>query len=259
MKILAIATTGVLLAVPGQAAEKAGASEKSQMDAEKSRPEADKSRSGEARSGTVIEILSKSKLISGRAAPGAPDPGVAKGESLLVGFDAKNAPGVWDKSAGEVITAAGSVGGVRAAPAGDKSLYRSLGGGAESLFDFSKWSAGKPLASLSVYWGSIDSYNYLDLVNSQGKTVWTLAGSDLPQFNGDQRSPMTNQRVYLKFLPEADTQAARFRSKGAAFEFDNIGGSITGSVPEPGVWALLVIGFGFVGHVLRGRRQAMLS
>jgi hypothetical protein len=188
-------------------------------------------------------------------APGAPDPGMAPGETMLVTFDAPNVAGVTSTFAGPVITAAGSTGGVRAAPAGTVAggVYRSIGRGGSSLFDFSGWSGGRPLATASLYWGSVDAYNFLDVLNASGGVVRTIAGSDLPMFNGNQTLPMTNRRVFLNFDAAQNVTALRMRSTGAAFEFDNIAASA--AVPEPASWALLITGFGLIGYAMR-RRQA---
>lgn len=191
---------------------------------------------------------------------GVADAGPAPGQSLLVSFDAPNALGVTEFSSGSVITAAGSIGGVRAAPAGNNSVYRSLGGNSQSTFDFSGWTKGAPLASLSFEWGSIDSYNFVDFLNRRGETVWTIAGGDFPQFNGDQASAITNQRLLISFQREADVAAVRMRSKGSAFEFDSLAGAAgTGAVPEPASWLMMIVGFGFVGHSLRRRRNRAIA
>ncbi len=200
----------------------------------------------------VISNASKPDLISAYGRAGAPDPGPAKGEQIVVSFDKPNAPGVFEVSKGNVITKAGSIGGVRAAPAGNDSVYRSLGTNAFSHFYFQKWNNGRPLASLSFDWGSIDKYNFVDLINGHGDTVWTLAGSDLPRYDGNQKAAITNQRVFFEFQRKADISGARFRSSGVAFEFDAIAAN-GGVVPEPGVWAMLITGFGLIGHVLRRR------
>ncbi len=208
----------------------------------------------------AVSNASKPALISAFGRAGAPDPGPAPGQTMLVSFDAPNAFGVSDTSRGTVITGAGSIGGVRAAPAGNSSVYRSLGGASQSTFDFSGWTKGAPLASFSFEWGSIDSYNFVDFLNKKGDTVWTIAGSDLPQFNGDQSAPITNQRLLVTFQKEAEVAAVRMRSNGAAFEFDSLAGAAaTGAVPEPASWVMLIIGFGFIGHGLRRRRTGAVS
>jgi len=185
---------------------------------------------------------------------GAPDPGLARGETLVAGFDRPHAAGVTDSSRGAVITAAGSIGGVRAAPAGiGNSVYRSIGTGGSSVFDFTGWTRGHGLESFSVYWGSVDSYNFIDFLDIGGRQVATVAGNALPLANGNQTSAATNRRVFFDFRPEQKVTQVRFRSDGAAFEFDNLGASAV--VPEPENWALLIIGFGLVGVLARRRQQ----
>lgn len=43
-----------------------------------------------------------------------------------------------------------------------------------------------------------------------------------------------------------------FSSTGNSFEFD----SLAGGVPEPTTWALMIVGFGGAGALLRRRRRA---
>ena len=204
----------------------------------------------------TVSNASSVKLISAIGRAGGPAPG----ETLLVSFDAPNAFGVSDTSSGKVITDKGSIGGVRAAPAGNSSVYRSLGADSQSTFDFSGWAKGAPLASLSFEWGSIDSYNFVDFLNRKGETVWTTAGTDMPKFNGDQSAQLTNQRLLVSFQREADIAGVRMRSKGSAFEFDSLAGAAsTGAVPEPASWLMMIIGFGFIGHGLRRKRSRAVS
>ncbi len=186
------------------------------------------------------------------SAPGAPDPGLARGETLVASFDVANVKGVTDISRGAVITAAGSIGGVRAAPAGiGKSVYRSIGAGGQSIFDFTGFTQGRGLASFSVYWGSIDSYNFIDFLDVTGRQIATVSGKNLPLANGNQTAAITNRRVFFDFQPKEKVTAVRFRSDGAAFEFDNLGAA--GAVPEPESWALMILGFGCIGLAMRRR------
>lgn len=194
------------------------------------------------------------------SAAGAPDPGAAPGETLLVSFDAPHAAGVSELNFGKVITAAGSIGGVRAAPAGTgNGIYRSIGGGGRSRFDFTGWTGGRGLASLSLYWGSVDSYNHVDFLDPAGNTIASVSGNKLPLANGNQVAALTNRRVFFTFRPDEKVTGVQLRSDGAAFEFDSIAG--TGVVPEPASWALLITGFGFIGAALRQRRtrQSVLA
>jgi hypothetical protein len=189
-------------------------------------------------------------------APGAPDPGIAVGETVVVSFDAANAAGVTDTSSGNVITAQGSIGGVRAAPAGtmEGNVYRSLGAGAASSFDFSGWTGGRGLRSASLYWGSVDGYNFVDFLNGAGAVIASIGGGDLPMSNGNQTLPDTNRRVFFNFDAADNIMALRLRSTGVAFEFDNIAASANpGAVPEPASWAMLIAGLGLTGFAMRRR------
>jgi hypothetical protein len=203
---------------------------------------------------------------------GAPDPGVAWFETVVVDFDNPNAAGIFETNVGSVITAAGSTGGVRAQPAGGNSSYRSLGTGASSTFDFSGLPGFAGLRSFSVYIGSVDLYNRIEVLGPMSTIKRVINGSDLPGNNGDQGAAITNRRLYINFVPSDEVRAVRFSSSGVAFEFDNIAVSraifVTpptttptsmphASVPEPATWALLIIGFGFVGFSARRRRSAV--
>ena len=195
--------------------------------------------------------------IAVTSSPGAPDPGIGAGETLLVSFDAANAAGVGDLSIGDVVTAAGSIGGVRAAPAGTPAggIYRSIGAGGASRFDFSGWTGGRALRSASLYWGSIDAYNFVDFLNGDGAVVGSIGGADLPPANGNQWLADTNRRVFFAFDPGAKIMGLRLRSTGVAFEFDDVAAS-PGAVPEPASWAMMITGFGMIGYAMRRRARA---
>ncbi len=144
--------------------------------------------------------------------------------------------------------------GCGAAPAGiGDSAYRSIGEAGENVFDFADWSRGRGLESFSVYWGSVDSDNFIDFLDAGGHRVAGFGGGALPVANGNQAAAATNRRVFFDFRPEQKITAVRFRSEGAAFEFDSLAASAM--VPEPENWALLIIGFGLVGVLARRRRQ----
>lgn len=197
------------------------------------------------------------------SSPGAPDPGMAAGQTMLVSFDAPIVAGVTETTTGNVITGAASASGVRAAPAGTGTgAYQSIGTGGSALFDFSGWAGSKGLTSLSLYWGSIDVYNFIDFLNPEGIRIGGVSGSDMPLANGDQTVAMTNRRVFFGFTPQENVTAIRLRSTGNAFEFDSIGAQAgiaanisAGPVPEPEAWALCLIGAALVGAAMRYRRR----
>lgn len=192
---------------------------------------------------------------------GAPDPGVGAGQTLVVSFDAPNHAGITETDIGNVIIAAGSTSGVRAAPAGTAAggVYMSIGTGGSATFDFTGFiDANKKLGSISLYWGSIDAFNYVDFLDANNVVISSFGGNQLPQFDGDQTEAVTNRRVDFAFNSLEKVTQVRLRSTGNAFELDSIGASIA-AVPEPAAWLTLIAGFGFVGVAARRRRGAVVA
>jgi predicted permease len=74
--------------------------------------------------------------------------------------------------------------------------------------------------------------------------------------NGDQTGSDTNRRYFFTMDAADGVNQVVFNTTRPAFEFDNIAAAISG-VPEPQTWAMMILGFGFIGFMLRnGRRQA---
>lgn len=204
--------------------------------------------------GTVAALLTASTAsatIVISPFPGAPDPGPRPGERLVVDFDQANAPGfTWD---GAPATRFGSFAGHAAAPAG-----------VTDRFGFVSTATGRPsvatlrtpaLRSISVYWGSIDHHNRVQVLGTNGEVLHTLNGGMLSPANGSWTSEFTNRRVQFRALPGSSIGGLRFIAQGVAFEFDNIA---AGAVPEPSSWAMLIAGFGFTGALARRQRRAAL-
>lgn len=209
----------------------------------------------------ALAIAMPANAVIVTTAPGAPDPGYAAGQTALITFDAPNVAGITETRLGNVITAAGNIGGVRAAPAGTAAggVYQSIGTGGSNTIDFSGWTGGKRLLSLSFYWGSVDPHNFVDFYNSKGNVFLTIGGNDLPAATGDQTAGLTNRRVFFDFLPTEDVQKIRLRGNGNAFEYDSFGGTASTVLPEPGSWALMIIGFGLVGAAQRRKQRAIAA
>jgi hypothetical protein len=207
-----------------------------------------------AAAGLIAAPAAAVTLVS--SLPGAPDPGIPSGFTTVVTFDTPSAAGIINSVTGNVITAAGSVGGQRAAPAGTPvgGVYQSIGTGGTSSFDFSGYLRDRPLTGLSLYWGSVDDYNFIDFYSRSGALLQTISGTDLPQFDGDQTAPITNRRLTFAIDAVDDVTRLVFRSTGEAFEFDTIAVS-PDPVPEPGTWAMLIAGFGLVGAAMRRRQR----
>jgi hypothetical protein len=182
--------------------------------------------------------------VAGNSGP-APD------ENLVVSFDAPNATGFrW--TSGVIGTAIGSSN--RAAtPAGDTSRYGYVTSAMASNFATLSTPA---LKSISLYWGSIDKYNHLDVLGLGNSVLMTINGDMLPPANGDRGSSITNRRVFITAGPGEPIMGLRFRSPGVAYEFDSIAAA---AVPEPQSWVMLVAGFGLVGFAARRRQAAMVA
>jgi hypothetical protein len=113
------------------------------------------------------------------------------------------------------------------------------------------------LKQFSFYMGSPDDYNHVTftfvgvngtVIHKDGTQVWGGA----PPGNGDQGFGTT---VIYKFGPEA-VKSITFTATGNSFEFDRLAGI---AVPEPTSWALMIMGFGFAGGMVRAKRRAQAT
>lgn len=177
-------------------------------------------------------------LPSGLAAPA--------GQQMIADFDNPTASGfAWNDVSG-AYARSGSLGldpGVSAPPPGDVSNYETvLGSGQAEL------TSTRLLRSLSFYMGSPNSYNSVEFIGPSYDVK--LDGSDLfsppTAFNGDQSVGL---RVNYDF-GGALVNEVIFTSSGNSFEFDNL----AGAVPEPGAWAMMILGMTALGALLRGQR-----
>jgi hypothetical protein len=208
-------------------------------------------------------LISLAALVAGTTAAnaaltvGSTDYGLAApaGASAVVDFDDPSYAGFTLGGAGYNLVTGTT--GDSSAPAGgplntdrDTTKYLSVYNGAATL----RGSDG--YKNVSLFWGSIDDYNALDLLDADGNVFDTVTYSTIGAgSNGDQLASNTNRRVDI-----ASTQAIyglQFRSTAAAFEVDNI--AFSGAVPEPASWALMLGGFGMIGGALRSRRKAAVT
>jgi PEP-CTERM motif len=175
------------------------------------------------------------------------DAPLAVGETLKVTFDAPNAPGFAVSGTGGIYT--GTTPGIAAAPFGNATKYMAVLSGKTAVLDM-------PLTgSMSVYIGSVDTYNSITFKGLNGFQQ-TFGGAALvASANGNQTSAGTNRRFYFDF-GNTPINRVEFKSSGNSFEFDNIA---TAAVPEPATWAMLIAGFGLVGLSMRRRRNGIQS
>jgi hypothetical protein len=180
---------------------------------------------------------------------GAPDQGKAANQDYVVTFDAPNAAGyTWS---GGIATATVSSG-AAAQPAGNSDKF----GYVSSAINPNTATLDTPdLQSISFYWGSIDDYNQLEVLDQFGNVILNIGGAFLPPANGGQTEQATNRRVFITAGANERISGLRLTSTGVAFEFDDF----ASNVPEPATWGMLIAGFGMVGAAARRRRMTSVT
>jgi hypothetical protein len=135
---------------------------------------------------------------------------------------------------------------------GDTTKYASVQGGDTGTFSA---LPGFYLSTFSFYLGSPDTFNTLTFnflgggsQTFNGKYIW----GGTPPGDGNRNMGF---RVYYDF-GGAKVTSVTFGSTNDAFEFDGIGGNVA-AIPEPGTWALMIMGFGGAGAMLRRRKAAL--
>lgn len=194
-------------------------------------------------------------------------------ETVLVDFDTPLHAGVFETDVGTVGIFAHSSS-AAAAPAGDTTAFMGIGSGGSATFDLRTYfgSQSRAIRSISVYVGSVDTFNHIEVLDLGLHVIATIDGVDLPEDDGDQSDMNTNRRLYINFSPTEHVGGLRFLSGGTAFEFDDIAASSAvfhndgdptpqtlppvSEVPEPATWTTLVAGMALVGMSLRRRRAA---
>jgi hypothetical protein len=115
------------------------------------------------------------------------------------------------------------------------------------------------LSHFSFYLGSPDPFNTVQFFTSAGQLGPTLVGNQIwactaCAVTGDQSF---GARATYDFGADRVTKVV-FGSSGNSFEFDNLAGTLV-AVPEPTSWALMIMGFGMAGAVLRRRRAQVAA
>ena len=176
-------------------------------------------------------------------------------EFMIEDFDNPIATGFSFQQDGDAFVRSGALGlapGVSAPPPGDTTNYETILTGGHAVL-----TSLQGLKSLSLYMGSPDSYNAIRFSGADGFS-WTLNGAqifnNLAPSDGDQSF---GRRVNYDF-GSYSVNKVEFFSAGNAFEFDAIAGALRGgAVPEPATWAMMILGFGAVGAILRRRRASL--
>lgn len=190
---------------------------------------------------------------------GMPDPGPRPGQQLVETFDAPAAPGFsW---IGGLATAIGTVRGVHTAPGLDRTRYGYVSNANADPFATLLTPA---LTSISFYWGTMDSHNWLWVLGADRQPIHfihtsLLAANAAYAGGGGAR----NRRLQIEAGPGEIIGGLRFWARGRSFEFDDFAATLVptvnpdgSGVPEPDSWAMLIGGFSLVGLIARRRRRA---
>ncbi len=107
-------------------------------------------------------------------------------------------------------------------------------------------------SEISFYWGSVDNYNSLDLLDKDGNIIASYTGATLPAAvmpDGNQTDFDSNVRVNFAIgAGDAFIGGVHMTSTQFAFEADTFAGI---AVPEPGMLGLLGLGIGLLGATRR--------
>jgi hypothetical protein len=169
----------------------------------------------------------------------------AAGETLVNDFDGNTNP-AFSFFGGTLHT--GNAGSQAAKPFGDSTQYEAAEFGNSFIMQ------GPILKSLSLYIGSLDTYNTITFIGPSFAQAFTGALLGAPA-NGSTSSPLTNRQFFFTFDASDQIDEVIFSSQKPAFEFDNIFAATAGTVPEPATWVMLILGFGSIGFMLRRQRE----
>ncbi|MBU1377523.1 MAG: PEPxxWA-CTERM sorting domain-containing protein [Alphaproteobacteria bacterium] len=173
------------------------------------------------------------------------------GQTMIEDFDAVNASGQFS-FVGDANTFVrdGSLGlwdSVSAPPPGDTTNYFTITGGGKATL-----TSAEGMGSFSFFLGSPDNYNFVKFTDFSGNSV-TLQGSQIwNATTGDNGDQSWGRRVSYNFDGSV-IKTVEFSSTGNSFEFDSLASA---PVPEPASWALMIMGFGTAGAMIRRRRTA---
>ncbi len=192
----------------------------------------------------VAAVSGSANAMTIASSTNGPDTGPPANQHVIDDFN--SAAGL----SGTYSLVSGSVAGQYAAPFQDTTQYLAVRANETATLAISP-----AVKALSFYWGSIDAYNTVKFF-SGATQVGSFTGSQIPLAlaDGSQGNPVNNRRVNFSF-EGAKVSSVQFSSSQNAFELD----TVTAAVPEPTMWAMLLIGFGLVGVSVRRRNPMIVA
>jgi hypothetical protein len=191
----------------------------------------------------VLAAAPANAAVTFAFAPGSPSPDA--GFTVINTFD--NATGITGSNFQIKVPPSDSNGATPAnsVPAGT-SYLSVLGGGTANV------SLGGAYSAFQFDWGSIDTYNTLT-IHGSGADVVVVPGGNFPNAaNGNQFLPGTNGLFTVRGNAGETFTSITLQSSQNSFEIDNLA---VGAVPEPASWALMIVGFGLAGGMVRAKRR----
>ena len=155
-------------------------------------------------------------------------------------------------SGGGFVT--GTNGDLYAQPFGSSGFYYAVGPSTSTTGTIDLSSFGD-ISSISFIWGSVDSYNMVQLLDASMNVLASFTGNDIINpADGNRTDAATNPLVTFDLTGSdaSNFTYLRLLSTGNSFEIDNLW---VGAVPEPASWALMLLGFAGVGMAMRRRRK----
>ncbi len=159
-----------------------------------------------------------------------------------------------ESTTGNVLTLQGNVPGDGFTPDPDNNKYLAVQAGGTFTVGL-----GAGVSVFSFVFGTLDTYNTLRLFFSDS-TSQLFTGAEIIGLANSQTNPSTyagaTGRVTYNAAGGSQITSAQFASTGFdAFEID----AIAAGVPEPGTWAMMLLGFGVAGGVMRRRKSKVTT
>jgi hypothetical protein len=182
--------------------------------------------------------------------PGSASAFAAPAGNATINFNGGSIPAGFTLLGGPLVAIVTGDTATSAEPAfSDGSSYLAVAaGGAATLA-----SATSGYNTVSLFLGSIDAFNGIDLLDAVGNVIASYEGWAFTSLaNGDQEIPNTNRRItFSRSDGDALISGIRVRSVFNSAEVDNV----VFAVPEASTWAMMLFGFGLAGMAIRSRRR----